>query len=279
MILTLWIRFLFLCSSVYAYLMAVKNSRTGFDLQGQRFLLSLCVLVVSFLAPLTVFAGIVNTKHNLSKSGPGTIKSSTETQVCKFCHTPHNAEPAYPLWNHELSGVTNYENYFSNTLQSYSSEAEAPPVDGTSKLCLSCHDGTMAVSALVSSRSIDMGKMSNGKWVPDVGRLQSTDEGYLGTDLSGGHPISIIYDQSLVSRRAAKTDLNPLKQLPLTDPDVKLYPTQGGYGVQCTSCHDPHGGKGKSGTAYFLRKIDEQSLCNVCHESIEFDFPGWSQKQ
>ncbi|VAX19401.1 Cytochrome c family protein, partial [hydrothermal vent metagenome] len=32
-----------------------------------------------------------NTKHNLSVSGPGTVKASTETRVCVFCHTPHQA--------------------------------------------------------------------------------------------------------------------------------------------------------------------------------------------
>jgi DNA-binding MarR family transcriptional regulator len=41
----------------------------------------------------------VGTKHNLSVSGPGPIKSTNEQQVCIFCHTPHNASPIQPLWN------------------------------------------------------------------------------------------------------------------------------------------------------------------------------------
>ena len=29
--------------------------------------------------------------HNLSVSGPGEIRAIEETEVCKFCHIPHNA--------------------------------------------------------------------------------------------------------------------------------------------------------------------------------------------
>ena len=47
---------------------------------------------------------VANTVHNLSSSGPGVFKSLTVDQVCVFCHTPHGAQPASPLWNHELSG-------------------------------------------------------------------------------------------------------------------------------------------------------------------------------
>src|SRR4051794_31953197 len=82
---------------------------------------------------------IVNTKHNLSVSGPGTIKAATETEICKFCHTPHNATPAKPLWNRSTPG-TLYTPYTSSTL-----DATVGQPDGTSILCLSCHDGTIAL--------------------------------------------------------------------------------------------------------------------------------------
>ena len=39
---------------------------------------------------------VVNSKHNLSVSGPGTIKAATENQVCIFCHAPHDASPMPP---------------------------------------------------------------------------------------------------------------------------------------------------------------------------------------
>ena len=54
-------------------------------------------------------------KHNLSTSGPGPVKSTTMTEICVFCHTPHNSNPAAPLWNQTLSGAT-YTPYTSSTM-------------------------------------------------------------------------------------------------------------------------------------------------------------------
>ena len=215
------------------------------------------------------------TKHDLSVSGPGTVKALRETGICVFCHTPHNAAPAYPLWNHELSSVENYTNYWSPTLKSYAQGA-APPIDGFSKLCLSCHDGTVAVGATIGQ--LDTIKMVTIPGVIESGRLQPGAAGYLGTDLSGGHPISIVYNASLVSARNNDPDnppgtikLNP--QIPRKfgdkngagDPDVMIYPTQGDYGVQCPSCHDPHGGKGGPDAPPFWRKTTYDEVCLVCH--------------
>ena len=49
------------------------------------------------------FEGVAGTLHNLSVSGPGEIRSLTETEVCKFCHVPHNATVPQPLWGHAVS--------------------------------------------------------------------------------------------------------------------------------------------------------------------------------
>src|SRR6266481_2880331 len=48
---------------------------------------------------------ILASKHDLSVAGPGTIKATTESEVCTFCHTPHRAGQS-PLWNHTLSAAT-----------------------------------------------------------------------------------------------------------------------------------------------------------------------------
>ena len=89
---------------------------------------------------------IRNTKHNLSATGPGPLKAVSETQVCVFCHTPHGAQniPAAPLWNRNLSGAT-YTPYTSSSINATDIAAEP---GGSSKLCLSCHDGTLAIGAV-----------------------------------------------------------------------------------------------------------------------------------
>jgi len=230
-------------------------------------------MLIIFIAAQAV-ADVKNSKHNLSSTGPGDIVAVEETQICKFCHTPHNSSPTYPLWNHVQSAVVTYVNYWSPTLQSYA-EGGAPPIDGFSKLCLSCHDGTVALGALVSrSEEIDMVIIPGV--IDAAGKLLPGAAGYLGTDLSGGHPLSIIFDEDLKNRRNSETGFCHLNSptnirkfgvRPWTggDADVKLFPTQGGYGVQCTSCHDPHGGKGAVDAPPMWRKTTHDEVCNVCH--------------
>ncbi|MDH5570903.1 MAG: hypothetical protein OEY89_03995, partial [Gammaproteobacteria bacterium] len=96
------------------------------------------------LVSLNVQAGIVNTRHNLSTSGIGTIKATDEQEVCVFCHTPHNSDPVAPLWNRNSSGST-YLPYSSSTVVG----SPGQPT-GASMLCLSCHDGTIALGEILS---------------------------------------------------------------------------------------------------------------------------------
>jgi len=228
-----------------------------------------CILYLAFCTfvciPLVASALVKDTKHNLSVTGTGDVKAISETEICIFCHTPHNSSPAQPLWNHELGAVVNYINYASDTLQSYA-EGEAPPIDGHSKLCLSCHDGTVAVGSVVS-RSEEIMMVPVGGVIDSSGKLIG-GAGYLGTDLSGGHPISIIFDEALaIKRNSADPPLTRLKW-PIIDPDIRLHPTQNGYGVQCTSCHDPHDSKAVDGWPPFWHKPTHDDVCTVCHEEI-----------
>ena len=232
--------------------------------------------------PLLAKAEILlrDTKHNLSVSGPtgpGAVRASQETQICIFCHAPHNATPAHPLWNHDPSAVQTYKTYWSNTLQAYTeAQSLAWPVDGYSKLCLDCHDGTVAVGA-VSSRN-DAILMSGSSCIDASGKLipgGSDCTGYVGTDLSGGHPISFVFDGTLVAKRN-NPDLG-LSHIKLpADPNVKLYPTHGctgRCGVQCTSCHDPHTNRTtdkQNGKPWppFWQKAHFDDVCLACHEDI-----------
>jgi hypothetical protein len=224
---------------------------------------ALCILV---LTPFLALAGIRDTKHNLSISGPGDVKAVEETQICIFCHTPHNSSPVQPLWNHEVTAVVTYINYWSPTLQSYASEAEAPPIDGFSRLCLSCHDGTVAIGSVVSGFE-EIFMVTVPGIIDESGKLVG-GPGYLGTDLSGGHPVSIVFDAALANKRNSADP--PLSRLnwPINDPDVKLYQTQGRHGVQCTSCHDPHINKAAGGWPPFWHKSTHDEVCIVCHQKI-----------
>jgi hypothetical protein len=232
------------------------------------------VFLLSIFFPSLVLGGIKGSKHDLSITGGGSVKAVDEKQICIFCHTPHNSQPAYPLWNHEISAVTNYKHYISDTLQSYTNEAEAPPIDGISKLCLSCHDGTVGVGS-VSSRSDEI-LLELSPCIDASGKLIEAIDctGYIGTDLSGGHPVSIVFDEALKIKREQATELCPLNW-PIIDSDVKLYPTNGPglRGVQCSSCHDPHTNKATSGWPPFWQKAEHDMVCEVCHISCTRAWP------
>src|SRR3990172_9732297 len=87
---------------------------------------------------------VVNSKHDLSAQGPGPIRAVQENEICVFCHTPHNPTPQTPLWN-RANPRTHYRIYESST-----TEARVNQPSGLSKMCLSCHDGSMALGNVLS---------------------------------------------------------------------------------------------------------------------------------
>lgn len=225
---------------------------------------------------------IVYTKHNLAATGSFPIKAVTEKDVCIFCHTPHSALSVAPLWNHTLSN-TMYRLYSSSTLLSPTSPAIQP--DKSSKLCLSCHDGTVALGSVVnvggSASTISMQQSGAA-----ISNLPSSSSAYLGTDLSGHHPVSIEVNMTLITDKQTQCNQGVVSYkvcLPLEGQPVKLMPTDNAYGasspprfgVQCTSCHDPHIDPNPP-SSVFLRvgdANDTDQLCSACHVDCSFACP------
>lgn len=201
-------------------------------------LLHITLFLLALYSP-ALYSGVSDTKHNLSVTGPGTIKADSEQQICIFCHTPHSAAPVPPLWNRASSGSV-YTPYTSST-----AIASPGQPTGASMLCLSCHDGTIALGSVLS-RSTDI-TMAGGITTMPAGPSR------IGTDLSDDHPISFDYTPGLASQRGELA--NPSS---LTGP-VKL--DKSGQ-MQCTSCHDPHDDiNGK----FLVMPNIASSLCQTCH--------------
>ncbi|HZN48078.1 MAG TPA: hypothetical protein VFB71_10665, partial [Ramlibacter sp.] len=214
------------------------------------FLLTLVFAALALLALPSADAArvsdISNTRHNLSASGPGTVKATSESQICVFCHTPHAAEnlPNAPLWNRKLSGATYSNTYNSSSIDASIDELSQGP-GGLSRLCLSCHDGTMAIGNVnvingQANQSISMtGTGAGGTMPPGAG----TSTGFtrnLGTDLTNDHPISFTYDAALAARdgELRSPDGAVVGTRVRGQPKPKL-PLENGQ-MQCTTCHDPH---------------------------------------
>lgn len=185
--------------------------------------------------------------HNLSASGPGKVRSASEPELCIFCHGVHDTAPEAPMWNRVSSGAV-YVPYHSTTAR-----ARVGQPTGASKLCLSCHDGTVALGQ-VRNRRTPL-RMKGGVSSMPAGRSN------LGTDLSDDHPISFTYDHTLAKRSEGE----------LRDPasfrhEVKLDDRRQ---LQCTTCHDPHD---NSYGDFLVLDNRGSALCVVCH-----DPDGWGQ--
>ena len=197
-------------------------------------------------------SSVVGTLHNLSVSGPGEIKSPTETRVCRFCHIPHHADGPEPMWGHALSQAQ-YES--AELTAGGGGRRPAPQPDGASRLCLSCHDGTIALGDVGGGRPVEM----------TVRRLRPGRRGFLGTDLSGSHPISFVYPQADPVDSGGSSDMRllPLATV-LRDAAVRL--DQNGK-MQCTTCHDAHADRfyrpGRVPRFWVKPTISE--VCLTCH--------------
>ncbi|MDH3519173.1 MAG: hypothetical protein OEM49_01855 [Myxococcales bacterium] len=193
-------------------------------------------------------AQVRGSRHDLTVSGavafnaPGPAATAQEEGVCIFCHTPHRAPAQTPLWNRRMPRLV-YTPYSSSTLQ-----ASPGQPTGDSKLCLSCHDGTIALGAVLSRElpAAAMGRALSGR-------------ARLSTDLSDDHPISFDYDAALA---AADPEIVYPQSLPS---HIRL---DGAGQMQCTSCHDSH----NTGFDHFLvMDAAYSALCTSCHDKA-----GWS---
>jgi predicted CXXCH cytochrome family protein len=210
------------------------------------FLFIIFISIPSILNAQMNSESILYSKHNLSVTGPGEIKSNSETRVCIFCHVSHNSSPEGPLWNHETTSSTNYRTYERITL---TGKPEQP--NGATKLCLSCHDGTIAVGAI---RGILKPLTLEG--VNHDGTIPASKKSNFGMDLTGTHPVSINFNQTTA---LATGHL----KWPLDNNDKRDFLDANGY-VQCTSCHDAHGSA--SDKYPFWKRKTFSEVCLACHQ-------------
>jgi len=173
--------------------------------------------------------GIQGSVHDFS----GRIWSGGK--ICIVCHTPHHADPTVdPLWNHTLSTAA-YTLYSSPTLNSIPGQ---PGVQ--SRLCLSCHDGTVAIDSF--------GGMTGGEYV--------SGDRLIGTDLADDHPIGMTFYHDGPLNCQNCHQMHPwgfASVLPFFDGKV-----------ECATCHEPHN-NGVPGTKLLRKTVSQSALCLHCH--------------
>jgi len=246
--------------------------------------------------------------HNLSAGSTG-VQAVSEQRICIFCHTSHNAKTDAdlinaPLWNHSLSSAV-YNVLSPNTVVTGSytsgvvnmlSTPSAP--DGSSRLCLGCHDGTVGIGSVGSELvPIAMNTSASACLAAD-GKLSSSCASYIGNDLTTKHVVSIPMNDTLKTASISNCGIagqttklqypweGAMGSVVLLRPTGKTLPIDGSqgipggsagmpaskyntgynYGVQCSTCHDPHDWSALPGQGYkFIVTPDFDSLCSACH--------------
>lgn len=166
------------------------------------------LLAIGSSPVMAATSNVASTRHNLSSSGLYSVKSSTQTdtQICAFCHTPHGANittVSGPLWNRNTSGKS-YTRYTSSSLDANTiTDGFLDQPAGSSMLCLSCHDGMVAlgdVNVLNGvSTSMTLSGTNSGKMPVGTGTLTGFTR-VLDTNLTNDHPISITFNDTLAAQ-------------------------------------------------------------------------------
>ncbi len=213
-------------------------------------------------------------------------------RVCIWCHAPHHtmvtADAAgieyLPLWNHEVTHQTytvyesdfgegpeasgmagvgvahDNEQFADRHLLNAVSHGELGQPGGVSRLCLSCHDGSVAVNEYGRdpqreySQSGNNGAKINAQWM-----IGGNPYGLL-----NHHPIGFNYlAVAAVDDEIAdpSTPISGSGSAEMTTIGSLLY--NGGQ-MECVTCHDVHNSKNTGET--FLWVSDRQSaFCLTCH--------------
>jgi len=195
-------------------------------------------LPLLFLATFPAVAGIQGSVHDFSGNG------WSGGEICRICHTPHSANSGVdaPMWNHAVSSAT-YTTYTSPTMDVI---AEQPAPGGISRMCLSCHDGTIAIDSFGGNS----------------GSTLITGNANLGTDLSNDHPIGIQWIHQTFPPYGSECGnchdlLDPTLNI---GKELKFFNGK----VECPSCHDVHNNKVMD--VKLLRKpLAGSQICLHCH--------------
>ena len=201
--------------------------------------------------------GVSITLHNLNNFGV-TVKNS---EVCRPCHTPHNviANQDY-LWNRAAPTGT-YTLY--NVAHPYTTyNTNYGGIDSGSKVCLSCHDGSIAVE--------NYGGVTTGTIkVPLAYQVGASG------NMRNDHPVGLSYPGLSVDGRTWTPQPgynNPTLATFSADGNGTskgvqvVYLPSGQWGIGCASCHDSHKTYDATQGMFLRTSMKYSFLCLKCHD-------------
>jgi predicted CXXCH cytochrome family protein len=252
-------------------------------------LITICAFSHTYAqAPLPIFADpiigehdpIIGSKHDFTglnqRAGVTAMAGLAYADYgnpCVYCHlspaeagidtatNPGVAGGTIEGWNRFTPAAT-HKQYDSPTMDA----AKVRTPNSISLLCLSCHDGTMAIDMVVfkpntfkseKDNSLHM-KMKGGSGTSNCGQCHDgrvahdINSKVMGTDLRDEHPISIEYGGLNWKDKDFKLPESPVGFAN----GVKLYNNN----VECASCHNLHDPSNE-----LLLTERREILCATCH--------------
>ncbi len=200
-------------------------------------LILLMLYLASDLSMAQQTFNIEDSRHDLAIVLSTGYEGEASDAQCIFCHPPRSHTLKIGLWNEAPA-----ENLFDYPYGRQGEEGPPGKPDGSSLVCLGCHDGTIALGD-VRSRTQSI----------------SNSRGIKRTDLSDGHPISFSYDSILVDSNDELENPKELTQQVRLDSTGK---------IQCTSCHDPHD---DTNGKFLVMDNSSTGLCVTCHKKAGWD--------
>ena len=205
----------------------------------------LAAFVLLLAGPTALLAQVGTDVMGMHNLGPGSKSPITGSRPdsCAYCHAPHSGMNM-GLWNQKLTKQI-YTTYTSTTEKNIGTQ---PTLGSDSNMCLSCHDGTVAVGATVAYGQ-----------VTTRGSMYTAD--VFGSNLQTSHPFSVVLpikdNIHLVSTLAVNGKTG--------DPTGAVKLINGN--VECTSCHNPHVQATDLVSQNFLVKDSSSGqLCLACHD-------------
>jgi hypothetical protein len=210
--------------------------------------------------------GAGNTKGVTPNGGSPANHSNDTGEICVFCHTPHGGDSSasVPLWNRNISTPPTYTRY--SDLGTSTFDAAEAPIGSITIGCLSCHDGTQAIDAVLNAPGSG-NYTAPGNAPPRLGanfvgddqsggKLAATNGAgaavvqMLGTDLSNDHPVSMQYGGGGITQGNTTATV---------DRDFRL-PTETTIGT--------------GATVWYIEGSTTRSLLGTTYETISFNETG-----
>lgn len=195
---------------------------------------------------------IKNSKHDMSSTSGASMHGTTTTEICVFCHTPHNPAQNVPLWNRTNPAATGWSMYNSPTISATASAKLSTgnfDADSISLFCMSCHDGVTTIGAMHNVPTTGSEPLTAIAGAANIGST--------GKILTDDHPVGFDYNTAATEDTGLRTKANALTSL-----GGNAFFGAAGNNIECSSCHKVH----DNANAPFLRISNSGSaLCLACH--------------